>query len=199
MIRGPVARSLLRAGAAVFLLGMAAYSAGLVYYNRHRGSTAILGATYAFADVEQAVRVEAVSPAGAADWAGLRAGDRVLAVNGRPLASVYPFWDAIDRGRAGDAIRLAVQRPGDSNVDDVLVRLDPPPQPPTHIGGTFIRWPHVLALSILSFYPVPFLVVAGIVLMQRTTIVMRGCWPSCSPGSRSAPSCRHSSQSFILH
>jgi sigma-B regulation protein RsbU (phosphoserine phosphatase) len=160
-------RSLLRAGAALFLLGMAAYSTGLIYYNRHRGSTAILGATYSFADAERAVRLETVSPAGAADRAGLRAGDRVLAVNGRALGSIYPFWDAIDRGHPGETVRLAVQRPDGSRVDDVVIRLDAPPDPSPYLGGTLITARHVAALQGLSFYPIPFLVVAGVVLMQR--------------------------------
>lgn len=165
--RMSVPRPLLKIGAALFLLLMAAYGAGLIYYNRHRGPTAVLGATYAFADAERAVRIEAVAPAGAAERAGLRAGDRILAVNGRALTSVYPFWDAIDRGHAGQSVRLAVQRPGDSRIDDVMVRLDAPPEPPTHIGGTLITAAHAAALQVLSFYPIPFLVVAGVVLMQR--------------------------------
>jgi phosphoserine phosphatase RsbU/P len=166
-IRDSAPRCLLKVGAGVFLLAMAAYSAGLIYYLRHPFPTAILGATYEFVDAEGAIRVGRVASAGAAERAGLRAGDRILAVNGRSLTSIYPFWDATERGDPAETIRLAVQRPGDSRITDVSLRLDTPPDPPSRLGRTVLTRTHVAALQVLSFYPIPFLVVAGVVLIQR--------------------------------
>jgi hypothetical protein len=34
------------------------------------------------------------------------------------------LWDAIDRGQPGTTVRLAINRPGDSRVANVAVRLD---------------------------------------------------------------------------
>ena len=160
-------RPLLKLGAVGFLLAMAAYSAGFIYYNRHSLPAATLGATCAFAVAERAMRVDRVAPAGPAERAGLRAGDRILAVNGQPLTAPDPFWDAIDRGRAGAAVTLAVDPPGESRVRDVTGparRLFPPPI----LGGTRLTATHLAAFQILSLYPLPFLVVAGIVLVQRS-------------------------------
>jgi predicted metalloprotease with PDZ domain len=111
-IPGPVARSLLKVCAAVFLMLMAAYSAAIIYCMRHPFPTADLGATYAYEDAERAVRIDMTVSAGAADRAGLRTGDRIVSVNGVPLATPYPFWNALEQGRPTDTVRLGVQRGG---------------------------------------------------------------------------------------
>ncbi len=161
-----VPRPLLKVGAASFLLVMSAYSAASIYYNGHRLPTATLGLTSTFADAERAIRVQAVEPGGPADRAGLRADDRILAINGEALTTIVRFWDAVDRGRPGATVRLAVRRPGEAGVREEPVRLDEyqvpsalelPPFTPTQVA----------ALAVLTLYPLPFLVVAGVVLLQR--------------------------------
>jgi sigma-B regulation protein RsbU (phosphoserine phosphatase) len=160
-----VPRPLLKAGAAVLLLALAAYSAAFVYYTRNRFPTATAGLTGQIAGTSPAMRIDRVEPGGPANRAGLRAGDRILAVNGRTLTTIYELWDVAERGQPGDVLTLAVQGPGDSVVRDVALRLDPyrsailERPPPT--------FTQLAALQILSFYPVPFLVVAGVVLVMR--------------------------------
>ena len=111
-----VPRALLAVGAAVYLLAMAGYSAASIYYNPRQFPAATLGVTSAYAAAEGAVRIDRVEPAGPAARAGLREGDRIHAVNGRPLATAAPFWDAIDRGKPGATVLLSVRRPGDPGV-----------------------------------------------------------------------------------
>ena len=107
-----VKRSVLKVGAAVFLLTLAGYSAASIYYNPRQFPAATLGVTSAYAAAESAVRIDRVEPDGPAARAGLREGDRIHAVNGRPLATVVPFWDAIARGKPGATVLLSVRRPG---------------------------------------------------------------------------------------
>jgi S1-C subfamily serine protease len=56
------------------------------------------------------VVVDGFAPAGPARAAGLRRGDRILSVNGVTIGSQEEFYEQLWRGRAGDVIRLAVQR-----------------------------------------------------------------------------------------
>lgn len=161
-----VVQKLLKSGAVLFVLALSAYSGALIYYNRHSFPTATIGATCARPDTQRAMRVEQLTAGGPADRAGLRAGDRILAVDGQPLLTIYPFWDAVDRGQPGATVTLAVNRPEDLEVRLIQVQLEAPVVP-TSIGGAPITAARLAALNVLSFYPIPFLVVAGVVLMQR--------------------------------
>lgn len=159
-------RPLLKLGAVVFLLAMTGYSAALMYYNRNRFPSASLGLTGEYSDRERSMRVDRVEPAGPGARAGLTAGDRIVAVNGRPLETIYRYWDAVDRGRPGETVRLTVQRQVDSRLDDVAIELGAF-RLPAGLEGITLTFTQLLALNLLSLYPIPFLVVAGIVLTQR--------------------------------
>jgi serine protease Do len=54
--------------------------------------------------------IEAVAPGSPAAAAELRAGDRVLAVDGKPVASVIDFWIALLDHKGGDKVTLRVER-----------------------------------------------------------------------------------------
>jgi S1-C subfamily serine protease len=56
------------------------------------------------------VVIDGFAPSGPAGEAGFRRGDRILSVNGVTIASQEEFYEQLWRGRAGDVIRLAVQR-----------------------------------------------------------------------------------------
>jgi phosphoserine phosphatase RsbU/P len=156
----------LKACAAVFLLIMSAYSAASIYYNRHDFPSATIGATCKPAAGERAMRVERVAAGGPAARAGLDRDDRIVAVNGQPLLTAYPFWDSVDRGTPGETVTLAVQRSGEPDVRHVRIQLEAPPIL-TDIGGAPITPVRLAALHVLSFYPLPFLVVAAVVLLHR--------------------------------
>lgn len=56
------------------------------------------------------VRIEEVFPSMPADEAGLRAGDLILAVNGRSVTSFETLVGAIQRHHPGDTVRFRIQR-----------------------------------------------------------------------------------------
>ena len=111
------------------------------------------------------MRVERVEPGGPAASAGLTAGDRIVAVNGRPLETIYRYWDAVDRGRPGETVGLTVQRQVDSRREDVALELGAF-HLPAGLESIKLTVTQLLALNLLSLYPIPFLVVAAIVLTQ---------------------------------
>jgi S1-C subfamily serine protease len=59
---------------------------------------------------EDGVVIDGFAPSGPARETALRRGDLILSVNGVTVASREEFYQQLWRGRAGDVIRLAVQR-----------------------------------------------------------------------------------------
>ncbi|HEY7649145.1 MAG TPA: S1C family serine protease [Methylomirabilota bacterium] len=59
---------------------------------------------------EHSVVVEGVASVGPSAGAGFRKGDRILSVNGVGVTTQEEFYEALWRGRAGDVIRVGVQR-----------------------------------------------------------------------------------------
>jgi regulator of sigma E protease len=72
-----------------------------------------------------------VVPGGAADSAGLRAGDRVLSADGRPMA-LWEDWVDYVRARPGESIAVRYRRDG-TDLDTTLV-----PEPVTDDSGEVI-------------------------------------------------------------
>ncbi|HMA16016.1 MAG TPA: trypsin-like peptidase domain-containing protein [Kiloniellaceae bacterium] len=60
------------------------------------------------------VRVRGVQPGGAGEAAGVRAGDLIAAVDGRPVRKLAEAVAAIQLKRPGEAVRLTLQREGRS-------------------------------------------------------------------------------------
>lgn len=56
------------------------------------------------------VVIDGFSPVGPARTAGFRRGDRIVSVNGVTVASQEEFYEQLWRGRAGDVVRVSVQR-----------------------------------------------------------------------------------------
>jgi 2-alkenal reductase len=73
--------------------------------------------------------VMAVTPGGAGEAAGLRKGDVILAVEGRPLNLDRALADELWRYRAGDTVELEVDRFGDARTLRVKLRA------PVGLGG----------------------------------------------------------------
>jgi len=106
------------------------------------------------------VTITRVSPGSPADRAGLRPEDRILTVNGYPQHILSPV-PAFAHGKAGDVVTMQIQRPGVAEAFNLQMTLEaaPPRQPVTPA-----RW---LAIRLISYYPVPFLVVGLLVLFLR--------------------------------
>ena len=112
---------------------------------------------------DHAAEVQEVESGSPAWQAGLRSGDRIVAVNGEKLNNPSPFYGyafyrAVMLGRPGDVVELAVLRPGDASelsVRPVLMAYRSPP-------GI-----HGLAMQAMNLYPLFFLIVGMLVLSLR--------------------------------
>ena len=150
-----VALALLLAAASV------SYSALWMYYARWERK-ARLGVQPQYLRGEKAVRIDEVIPGAPAAAAGIRAGDRLVEINGRALDTANPFYDTVVRGQPGDEVELTVERPGEAAAFRVRVRLAPRPPDNDNLG--FGQW---LASELVNSYPVLFVVVGLPVLFLR--------------------------------
>lgn len=62
------------------------------------------------APTTEGIVVQGFAPVGPAADAGFRRGDRILSVNGVSVGTQEEFYDQLWRGRAGDVVRIGVQR-----------------------------------------------------------------------------------------
>ena len=136
------------------------YAVGWMYYVR-RQQRVSLGATTDLRPPDIGL-ISRVDPAGPAGRAGVRAGDRIVAINGRPLRDPYPFYEAIHRGRPGEQVVLALERSGEPSPVTATATLQV--RPARRMRVTRTRW---VVDQILSAYPLLFLVVGMVVLLQR--------------------------------
>jgi phosphoserine phosphatase RsbU/P len=60
-----------------------------------------------------------------AESAGLERGDKVLAVNGRPVDGFVVYYGALRRARAGDRMQIQVRSPGETAIRDLSIELRP--------------------------------------------------------------------------
>ncbi len=117
-----------------------------------------LGFNSDFRVAEHALALTEVFKGSPAEQAGLRPGDRIVAIDGRSLETDTVQPEEWLKHRAGDRVRLTVQRPGTGL--------------PLVLTGTF-RWRSpfgdagYLVRRVQNSYPVPFVVVGLVVLFLR--------------------------------
>jgi len=152
--------------AAFFAAPLVLYAVLWMYGVRHSSPGVELGFNYTHDDgydmAMHSLPVLDVVPASPAERAGLRPGDRIVAVNGQPLVTSAPYDEAWDLGRPGDAVELTVQRPAESKplVLHGVFRANQRGTAPEGLARTSV-------LQITGSFPVPFLAVGLAVLFLR--------------------------------
>jgi len=63
-------------------------------------------------DGKPGMGVDAVSPEGPAEVAGMKAGDRIIRIGGKSVANVYDYMAATRNNKAGDVVEVVVLRDG---------------------------------------------------------------------------------------
>ncbi len=63
-------------------------------------------------DGKPGMAVDAVTPEGPADMAGLKAGDRIIRIGDKDVANIYDYMAATRNNRPGDIVELVVLRDG---------------------------------------------------------------------------------------
>jgi len=94
--------------------------------------------------------------------AGLRPGDLIVAVNGQPLDTLAPFYDAVTRGQPGDGVEFEVRRPNE--LAPLRLRAELIANPHRETPQSWGEWG---ASEIVNSYPVLFLAVGLPVLFLR--------------------------------
>jgi phosphoserine phosphatase RsbU/P len=118
-------------------------------------------ARYEYSGADRAMTVVEVIPGSAAEEAGLRTGDRIVAMEGEQLGSLRPYYDAIVIGQK-DLVALTVERPGAGQQRTVNLRLRGRGPAPMQQS----RLERLLSVPI-DYYPLGFLAVGLAVLFLR--------------------------------
>ncbi|MFQ5695367.1 MAG: PDZ domain-containing protein, partial [Terriglobia bacterium] len=154
-------RPLLVALAALFAAAAILYSAIWMYYIRWEPKAQI-GIEAPYSTLTRSMRVTRVPEGSAAEQAGLRPEDRIVAINGRRLDTVNPYFDAVYRGQPGDVVELTVERPRAAAPIVLQTVLQRRPAQAEELTPT-----QTVALELIWSFPVLFLVVGLGVLFLR--------------------------------
>jgi sigma-B regulation protein RsbU (phosphoserine phosphatase) len=122
-----------------------------------------LGFQYTYSPDNRSLPVLSVDPRSPVGQAGLRVGDRIVAINGQTLGTPGPAYRALDLGKVGDVLELTVQRPGRAaplTIREVI--------PPLRLSGYRpLSGSQLVAGKVLNLFPLLFLAVGLPVLFLR--------------------------------
>jgi sigma-B regulation protein RsbU (phosphoserine phosphatase) len=164
--RSSLPHRFLLALAIVFATAAIVYATLWMYVERMPGSLVELGFNNQhvtqFDGTTHCMKVGDVVPNSPAERAGLRAGDRIIGVDGTPLTSSAPFDQAYARAKPGDAVTFTVVRAGEPNPIDVhgIFRA-------SSEGGPMEGFAKTSAMQVTRSFPVLFLLVGLTVLFLR--------------------------------
>jgi sigma-B regulation protein RsbU (phosphoserine phosphatase) len=153
--------------ALAFGLLLTVYSVSWMYLVRQESAVAV-GVNTVFRPICGCLELTEVTPGGPADGAGLRVGDRVRSLDGRPLTRYEPFLDLRRYGVPGQRVVVELERGGArlERTVELVARRDLPLSPQLSAWanpGTVMQF----VQQLLAFYPIPFLIVTLVVLLQR--------------------------------
>jgi phosphoserine phosphatase RsbU/P len=154
-------KPLLAALAILFAAATILYS-GVWMYSSRSGISVELGFDDQYLRAEHCDHVNSVVPGSPAERAGLRPGDCISAVYGRPLEDAFSLPDVWDQRRPGDAVELTVRRPG-LPAPVILHGVFRSRRDVSKEAGVTTR----VGEEITNTYPVAFLVVGLAVLFLR--------------------------------
>jgi phosphoserine phosphatase RsbU/P len=143
-----------------------AFSVIWMYHIRVR-PPAFLGADYEYLGPAAGVRITSVGRGTPAERAGIKVGDRIVAVNGQSVTTRARIYDGITRAKPGDRPLLTVIRDG----QPAPIALQPT------LTATQVRpltMPRRLVREITGAYPLLWLIVGLTVLFQR--LYDRNAW-----------------------
>jgi sigma-B regulation protein RsbU (phosphoserine phosphatase) len=143
------------------------YSVGWMYLVRQQ-SAIVLGMEPRFHPLTHEVEITGVLDGGPAAAAGLAAGDRIQAIDGRRIDTYDTFHDLRRHGSPGQVVRLQIRR-GATTRELPLRLIARSELTATAATAVWLRPSGIVALvqQVLALYPIPFLVVALAVLLQR--------------------------------
>jgi phosphoserine phosphatase RsbU/P len=159
-------RPLLAALATLFAAAAILYGFLWMYDARHPNNRVELGFNRqhntTLDETTHSISILDVVPSSPAERAGLRVNDRIVAVDGKPLNTIAPFYETWSRSRPGDAVEMTIAR--DSEPRPIIL----------HgifrsftSGGERLGLARTSALQVARSYPVLFLVVGFTVLFLR--------------------------------
>ena len=153
--------------ALAFGLLLTVYSVSWMFLVRQESAVAI-GVDTVFRPICGCLELTDITPGGPADRAGLQVGDRVRALDGQPLTRYEPFLDLRRYGLPGQRVVVQFERGGavEERPLELVSRRDLPVPPQL---TAWVKPGAVLQFvqQLLTLYPIPFLVVTLVVLLQR--------------------------------
>lgn len=157
----PLSKPRLAVLAAIFGAAIVLYSALWMYSIRWQSGVE-LGFDTVYVRSEHCELVRGVEGGGPAAKAGLKPGDRIVGINGRPIKDHHMLFDVWSRQKPGNTVELAVQRPNASPpvIVTAIFRA-------SHAASKEAGLTERLGQDILNTYPLVFLIVGLPVLFLR--------------------------------
>lgn len=119
-----------------------------------------------YSAASHSMQIIEVERGGPGDQAGIRAGDRVVAINGRHLDNLVPYYEEIVLSHLGETIQLAVERTGTTGQLEFRVVTERFLASMASQANPASREQRMLG-PIMGLYPLLFLIVSLTVLFLR--------------------------------
>ena len=161
MRKSSFSKPLLATLATLFAAATILYS-GLWMYNTRRQPPVELGFNNQYLEAEHCELIKGVQSGGPAESAGLRAGDRIVEINGHHIENAFSLRNVWAMHHPGDAVELTIER-ANVSAPFVIKAVFGSPRPASKEG----RVAQDVGRNIANTYPVGFLVVGLAVLFLR--------------------------------